>query len=120
MAVIDGSMNAIVSGPTRTAAGDKTVVAKVTNLGTDVLQVCDTDISWAITVNGTPTTGTVSAKTTGCKTLTPGGSARFRFLWTFGTGEVSPGATVVYTATVTVAGDVNNANNSDTETRTAK
>jgi PKD domain len=120
MAVIDGSMNAIVSGPTRTAAGDKTVVAKVTNLGTDVLQVCDTDISWAITVNGTPTTGTVVAKTTGCKILTPGGSARFRFLWTFGTGEVSPGATVVYTATVTVAGDVDNSNNSDTETRTAK
>jgi K319L-like, PKD domain len=120
MAVVDGSMNAIVSGPTRTAAGDKTVVAKVTNLGTDVLQVCDTDISWAITVNGTPTTGTVVAKTTGCKILTPGGSARFRFLWTFGTGEVSPGATVVYTATVTVANDSNTANNSDTETRTAK
>jgi hypothetical protein len=118
--VIDGSLDVIVSGPTRTAAGDKTIVGKVTNLGTGPLTVCDTDIAWAITVNGAPTTGSVTPKNAGCSTLGPGSSHRFRFTWTFGAGEVSAGVVVDYTGTVNVAGDVNAGNNTDTETRTAK
>jgi hypothetical protein len=117
--VVDASMNAIINGPTRTAAGDKALVAKVTNLGTGPLLVCDTDISWAITVNGTPTTGNVS-EPAACSTLSPGGSHRFKATWTYGAGEPGVGATVVYTATVSVANDSNAGNNSDTETRTAK
>ncbi len=116
----DASMDAIVSGPTRTAAGGKTVVAKVTNLGTGNLTVCDTDIRWTILVNGSPTTGSVLSLTPGCKTLSPGGSTRFRFRWTYGTGEVLPGAIIGYTATVTVDDDADANNNSDTETRTAR
>jgi hypothetical protein len=116
----DVAMNAIVSGPTRSTADGKTVVAKVSNFGTTNCVVSDTDITWAILVNGVPTTGTVAALNPGTSTIGPGSSARFRSRWTYGTGEVSPGATIVYTATVSVAGDVNVANNSDTETRTAK
>jgi hypothetical protein len=82
--------------------------------------VCDTDISWDITVDGAPTTGSVSPKKPGCKALDPGDSARFKFIWSFGPDKVTPGATVVYTATVTVAGDSNAGNDTDSETRTVK
>ncbi len=118
--VIDAAMDAIVGGPTRAAAGAKTVVAKVTDLGTGPLEVSGGDISWEILVNGAPTTGTVAALDPGTKTLMPGGSARFRSRWTFGTGEVSPGATVEYTACVSVAGDSNSSNDCGTATSTAK
>jgi hypothetical protein len=119
-AVVDGALDVIVSGPVRTAAGDKTIVGKATNVGTSPITVCDTDISWAISVNGSPTTGTVAPKNPGCSTLGPGSSHRFRYTWTFGTGEVSPGATVDFTGTLSVANDVDLTNNISTETRTAK
>ncbi len=118
--VTDAAMNVVVSGPTRSAADGKTVKAVVSNVGTSTFQVCDTDISWNIMVNGAPTTGTVAALNPGCSNLAPGGVARFRFRWTYGFGEVTPGAIVDYTATVTIPGDAVPGNNSDTETRTAK
>jgi len=118
--VVDIAMDVIVNGPTSSTKTSKSLVAKVTNMGTASQQVCDTDISWAITVNGTPTTGSVAPKSAGCKTLSPGASTRMTFVWTYGAGEVTSGATVDYTGTVSIAGDANAGNNSDTETRTAK
>jgi len=67
----------------------------------------------------------VTALTTGCVSLSPGHvesvfpgppasglpSIRFRFLWTYGVGEVKPGALVSYTATVTVPDDPTPENN---------
>lgn len=117
--VVDAAMNAIVKGSTRAAAGSMALVAQVTNLGVGTLTVCDTDVSWSITVNGSPTTGTVSSKSPGCMTVKQGKSTKFNFTWTYGAGEVTSGGTIAYTATVSVAGDVNAGNNSDTETRTA-
>ncbi len=117
---VDASIDVVVNGPTRTRAGDKAVVAKVTNQGTGSLTVCDPDVSWDIEVNGAPTTGSASPLKAGCKTLRPGGSKRFRFRWAYGSGEVSPRAIIDYTATVTVAADANAGNDSDTETRIAK
>ena len=119
-AVVDGALDVIVNGPVRTAAGAKTIVGKATNVGTSPITVCDTDISWAISVNGSPTTGTVAPKNPGCSDLGPGSSHRFRFTWTYGSGEVSLGATVDFTGTLSVANDVDLTNNTNTETRTAK
>lgn len=116
----DVSMDALVNGPTRTAASDKSLVAKVTNVGVVSAVVCDNYIRWDITINGSPTTGSVSSLSPGCMTLKPGASARFKSEWTFGAGEPGAGATVVYTATVAVPSDEDAANNSDTETRIAK
>jgi hypothetical protein len=62
----------------------------------------------------------VSAKNRRCKMLGPGAQARFKATWSYASGEVQAGATVVYTATVDVSGDANDANDSDTETRIAK
>jgi hypothetical protein len=118
--VIDAAVDAIVGGPTHAAAGAKTVAARVTNLGTGPLQVSGSDVSLQILVNGAPTTGTVSALDPGTKTLVPGDSARFRSRWTFGSGEVSAGATVKYTACVTVAADSNTGNDCGSATQTAK
>jgi hypothetical protein len=117
--VTDVAMDAIVKGPTRTAAGDKALVAAVTNVGTSTVEVCDIDISWDIDVNGIPTTGSVN-EPAACNTLGPGASAKFKATWTYGAGEPGAGALVSYTATVIVASDFNTTNNSDTELRTAK
>jgi hypothetical protein len=115
----DAFMDVIVGG-VRSAASATRFVDKVTNVGTGPCTVSDTNIANTITVNGTPTTGSVAALNPGTFTLGPGASKRFRFSWTHGVGEVTPGATVVFQATVTVPGDTITANNSDTETRTAK
>jgi hypothetical protein len=119
-ATSDMTMDALVNGPTRTAAADKSLVAKVTNLDILSALVCDYNIRWDITVNGSPTTGTVSSLTPVCTNLKPGASIRFKYEWTFGAGEPGAGATVAYTATVAIPNDQNAANNSDTETRIAK
>jgi hypothetical protein len=117
---VDASMDAIVKGPTRAIKTSKSLVARVVNEGTSTILVCDTDISWDVLVNGVPTSGQVSAKTRRCKMLGPGAQARFKATWSYASGEVQAGATVVYTATVDVSGDANDANDSDTETRIAK
>jgi hypothetical protein len=116
----DVAMNVIVGNP-RAAAGHKTVVAKVTNVGTDSCTVSDTNISWSMTVAGTDVTGTVTPLNPGTVTLGPGANKRFRFNWDYGTALTGfVGQTVDITATVTVAGDANAANNSDTEIQTVK
>jgi hypothetical protein len=117
--VADASIDAIINGPTKSRGSSKALVAKVTNLGTAPLTVCGTDVTWAITVNGTPTSGSV-AVASGCKTLAPGASTRLKATWTYGGSEVTSGASVSYTAHVGVAGDVDAGNDSDTETATAK
>jgi hypothetical protein len=116
----DASMNAIAGNP-RAAAGHKTVVAKVTNVGTGNCTVSDTNIGWTMTVAGTDVTGTVSPLNPGTVTLAPGASKRFRFSWEYG-AALTPfvGQPVSITATVTVAGDVGAGNNSDTEPQTVK
>jgi hypothetical protein len=116
----DGSIAVVVHGPVRAAAGDKTVSAKVTNTGSTTFTVCDTDISWDITVNGSPTTGAVAPTKAACVDLGPGSKHMFKYVWTFGAGEVNPGATASFTATVNIAGDPTPADNTATETATAK
>jgi hypothetical protein len=116
--VVDGALDVIVNGPVASTKTSKAFVGKVTNAGTGTLHVCDTDFSWAVTVNGTPT-GSV-AGTGACADLGPGASKRFKFTWTYPAGSVVTGDAVSITGTLNVAGDVNAGNNSDTETRTAK
>jgi hypothetical protein len=117
--VTDMAMDAIVNGPTRASKSSKSLVAKVVNEGTSTVEICNFDISWDITVNGTLTTGQVSAINTDCELLGPGDSMRFRFNWVYGTGEVGVGAEIHYAATVDAAEDFNLANNTDTEIRVA-
>jgi Putative Ig domain len=116
----DASMNAIAGNP-RSAAGHKTVVAKVTNVGTGDCTVSDTNISWSMLVGATDVTGSVTPLNPGTVTLAPGASKRFRFSWDYG-ATLTPfvGSTVDITATVTIAGDVGAGNNSDTEPQTVK
>ncbi len=111
--VTDDSVNAIAGNP-RAGADSKRIVAKVTNLGTGTWHVCDTDVSWTVPV------GTVASLNPGCADLRPGASKRFRFRWTYGAGTLTPGQVVNLTASVPVRpGDINAANNSDTEQQTA-
>jgi hypothetical protein len=115
--VNDGALDVIVNGPVASTKTSKAFVGKVTNTGTTSFQVCDTDISVVVTVNGTPT-GTV-AGTGACATLGPGASKRFKLTWTYD-GSVSTGNTVVFAGTLNVPGDPTPGDNLDTESRTAK
>ena len=112
-------MDVIVNGPTSSNKTSKSLVAKVTNEGTSTIEVCDTDITWDIEVDGVNSTGSVS-EPADCKTLGPGASTRFKATWTYGAGEVATGAVVNYMATVTVPDDFDASNNTDSEIRTAK
>jgi hypothetical protein len=117
---IDAALELFVSGPTRAAASDKTVAGGVINVGTTVFTVCPADMAWDIEVNGVDTTGSVSLLTGECTALQPGRATRFRFRWTYGAGEVAPGAGVKYSAKLSVAGDSNPANDSATVTQIAR
>jgi hypothetical protein len=108
----DAALDVIVNGPLSSTKTSKALVAKVTNTGTTTFQVCDTDISWAVP------TGSVSMPAA-CATLGPGASKRFKATWNYDAGLTS-GQVVDITGTVTVAGDTNTTNNSNTETRTVK
>ena len=122
--VIDDQVNAIAGNP-RSATDHKTIVAKVTNLGTGTWHVCDTDISWTILV-GTPGMDlpgdTTTALNPACVDLGSGASKRFRFSWNYGTALTTHvGETALLTASVPVrAGDTNTANNTDTEQQVVK
>ena len=112
--VIDVGVEAIVNGPTSSKKTSKTVVAKVTNVdGTASQEVCAGDVTWEVKVNGTAT-GSVAPKKEACKVLAPGGSTKFQYTWTYSAGAVISGDTVLYIATVTVAGDTNSENDTDT------
>jgi hypothetical protein len=117
--ITDVEMIVIVRGPTRTSAGSKDIVAIVDNVGTSSVDVCDSDISWDISVNGQTTTGSVLSNPD-CKILDPGAFGRFRFTWTYGIGELAVGDAVRYTATISAPNDFNASNNSDSELRIAK
>jgi hypothetical protein len=112
--VFDASGLVIVNGPVKAGQTAKTYVFKVTNTGNQTLTINPTtDITGTVTINGTAN-GSVSSLT-GTKTLSPGSSARFRLRWT-GTTALATGDTVVFSASVTVAGDPTPADNSDSAT----
>jgi hypothetical protein len=109
--VFDASGQVIVNGPVKAGQTAKTYVFKITNTGNQTLTINPTtDITGTVTINGTAN-GSVSSLT-GTKTLSPGSSARFRLRWT-GTTALATGDTVVFSASVTVAGDPTPADNSD-------
>jgi K319-like protein len=109
--VFDASGLVIVNGPVKAGQTAKTYVFKVTNTGNQTLTINPTtDIAGTVTINGTAN-GSVSSLT-GTKTLSPGSSARFRLRWT-GTTALATGDTVVFSASVAIAGDPTPADNSD-------
>jgi Putative Ig domain len=115
----DGALDVIVNGPVSSTKTSKALVGKVTNTGQTTFQVCNTDFTWVVTVNGT-TTGSVTMPSA-CATLGPGASKRFKATWTYPAGSVATGDTVVFTGSVNVAGDPTPADNTNiTETRIAK
>jgi len=104
----------IVNGPVKTGATTKVYVFKVSNLGTAPITVNSaTDITADVLVNGA-VNGSVSP-ITGTKTISPGGSARFRLRWTG--GPLVSGDSVEFTACVNLAGDIDPTNNCGSETR---
>jgi hypothetical protein len=112
---IDAAGDVIVKGKVQAKKDSKKFSFRVTNLGDSPITVDPTiDIDAEVNVNGTPN-GSVTALT-GTKTIAPGHSAKFRFIWD---GDIEKGDTVEFTACVNLAGDVNPANNCDSETRTA-
>jgi large repetitive protein len=115
--VNDGSLAAVVHGPVRSAVTSKSFAGKVTNTGTNTFTVCDTDISWVVTVNAAPT-GTVSSTTPGCVSLAPGGSTSFKYSWSYDS-SVAKGNTVVFTGTLSVAGDPTPTDNTSSVTKIA-
>jgi hypothetical protein len=115
--VNDGSLAAVVHGPVRSAVTSKSFAGKVTNTGTSTFSVCDTDISWVVTVNGAPT-GSVSSLTPGCVSLAPGGSTSFKYSWSYDS-SVAKGNTVVFTGTLSVAGDPTPGDNTSSVTKIA-
>jgi hypothetical protein len=75
------------------------------------------DVSVSITVNGTPTTGTITnlAAVRG-KVLKPGASTNYALRWDHGP-TLNPGDEVVVTACIAISGDINPANDCSVITR---
>jgi hypothetical protein len=115
--VNDFALDVIVNGPVASTKASKNFVGKVTNAGTGTLEVCDTDITVIVTVNGNPTGST--AGTGACATLGPGASKRFKLTWTYGAGVLTPGDAVSFAGALNVPGDPTPGNNVDTEDRIA-
>jgi hypothetical protein len=111
----DGALNVIISGPLRSATDHKTVVGKVTNTGMTTFTICGTDITWTVPV------GSVT-QDTGCATLGPGASKRFRNTWSYDAQVVAGQSYTVTGSALTgpLAGDPTPGDNTDMETRTAK
>ena len=114
---IDAAGDVIVNGKVHKNTDHKVYFLLVTNLGDSPITVDPTtDIDASVLVNGIEN-GSVEALT-GPKTIAPGDTRRFPLRWT-GDGPLAKGDTVEFTACVNLAGDVNTANNCDSETRTA-
>ena len=114
---IDAAGDVIVNGKVHKKTDHKVYFLLVTNLGDSPITVDPTtDIDASVLVNGVEN-GSVEALT-GPKTIAPGDTRRFPLRWT-GDGSLDKGDTVEFTACVNLAGDVNPANNCDSETRTA-
>ncbi|MGZ3337794.1 MAG: PKD domain-containing protein, partial [Isosphaeraceae bacterium] len=122
ISVVDASMEAIMNGPIRVAAGHKVTVAKVCNVGTGSADVSDLDITSQVMFNGSVIgDGTFDHLTTGSFTLSPGACKRFRIDYTFGSNGPVAGDSVVFTHTVSVFDDVNAANDfASTEAKAAR
>jgi hypothetical protein len=118
MQVTDGALTAVVHGPVRSAVTSKGIAGKVTNVGTSTFTVCDTNISWVVTVQGTGT-GSVTSNSPSCVSLAPGGSTSFKYTWSYPAGSVVKGNTVVFTGTLSVTGDLNPSNDTSMVTKVA-
>ena len=112
-----GSKHGWEHGSDHGSTCSKVFLFRVGNLGDSPITVDpDTDIDAVVNVNGTANGSVVSL--TGPKTIKPGHSRVFPLRWT-SDGSVVAGDTVEFTACVNLAGDVNTANDCDSETRTA-
>jgi uncharacterized repeat protein (TIGR01451 family) len=124
VAGLDGAVDVIVNGPTKSVASGgsrKVFVTNACNVGTANVTVHPADISTSRTVNGNPAGGTVTLLTNPSPMLLgPGACQRYRWEWSYGAdGPANPGDTVVYQATWNLTGDGIPSNNTDSETRTA-
>jgi hypothetical protein len=115
---VDAAADVIVDGATVSRAGRKAFAVAISNSSTDAISVDPSqDIVVTVTVNGIQT-GSIST-TSGEVTISPGDSERFVFQWLYA-DAVSRGDTVVYSACVNVSGDVDDADDCDSETATAR
>ncbi len=113
-----GSKHASKHGSKPCSKNSKVYLFRVSNLGDQPITVDPTtDIDAAVNVNGSANGSVVSL--TGTKTIKPGDSRVFPLRWTT-VGTLFVGDTVEFTACVNLVGDVNTANNCDSETRTAR
>ena len=113
-----GSKHASKHGSKPCSKKSKVYLFRVSNLGDQPITVDPTtDIDAAVNVNGSANGSVVSL--TGTKTIKPGDSRVFPLRWTT-VGTLFVGDTVEFTACVNLVGDVNTANNCDSETRTAR
>jgi hypothetical protein len=113
---VDAAADVIVDGATVSRAGRKTFAVAISNSSTDAITVDPSDVDVTVTVNGIQT-GSIST-TSGEVTISPGDSERFVFTWLY--DAMSRGDTVVYSACVNLSGDVDDANDCDSETATAR
>jgi hypothetical protein len=116
--LIDATGVVIVNGPVSSTKTSKSFVFKVTNAGmTSITLDFATDITSSVDVNGTPT-GSVVVNP-GTKTLSPGTSTRVKLFWSYPAGSLATGDIVEFTACVNPAGDIDPANNCDSQARMA-
>jgi hypothetical protein len=111
----DGSLTVVMHGPLRSATDHKTVVAKVTNTGTQTFTISGGDIAWMVPV------GSVGPNTSSA-TLAPGGSANFRFTWSYDSSVIA-GQSYTVTGTALsgpLATDPTPADNTSSVTKVAK
>ena len=118
--VSDAAGEVIVNGPVgpSTRKTSKPFVFKVSNDGTTPITITAADITTSVTVNGVAT-GTASVAGLPV-TLGPGSSKRLKAEWSYASGAFAAGDTIVFTACVNLAGDVDTTNDCDTATVTAK
>jgi K319L-like, PKD domain/Calx-beta domain len=114
----DAAGEVIVNGPVKASLTSKVYVFRVSNVGTTTFTIDPTtEIDAAVLVNGIAN-GSVSP-ITGTKTISPGARARFRLRWTPTPGTLVVGDTVSFTADVNEPGDIDPANDADSQDRIA-
>jgi hypothetical protein len=115
--VVDVATDVIVNGPVSHTKTSKSFVLKVSNLGNSPQTITAADVTAGVTVDGTETD---NVSCSGLPvTLGPGASKRLKCVWSYDSTLVG-GEALVFHAQVSVAGDSNTGNDSDTASVTAK
>jgi uncharacterized repeat protein (TIGR01451 family) len=114
---LDGSVSVDVKGQSRASAKNKSFTVTIANVGASTFTVTNTDLQ--VTVASPVDTDGVECRSFSAA-IEPGGSIRARCSAALNQLGAAPGDPITYQATLTFVLDVNEANNTDSLTVTAR